>query len=172
LSEELFMRADAATGSSLRLRPMRWPEDEPFLERVYASTRADELAQVEWSAEQKAAFCRMQFAAQHQYYQEQYAGADFDVIELQGVPIGRLYVNRGQREIRIIDISLLPEHRGRGLGTQLLRGLQGEAREGGQVLTIHAEKFNPSLRLYQRLGFEVQEDRGVYLFMQWAAPDD
>jgi len=163
------MRAAGASETSLILRPMRWPEDEPFLEQVYASTRAAELAQVPWSDEQKAAFCRMQFAAQHQYYQEHYAGAAFDVIEQRGCPIGRLYVHRGEREIRIVDIALLPEQRGCGLGTRLLAGLQEEARTTDRKLSVHVEKFNPALALYQRLGFQAGADRGAYLFLEWTA---
>jgi GNAT superfamily N-acetyltransferase len=146
---------------------MCWPEDEPFLQQVYASTRSHELAQVPWTDDQKTAFCRMQFTAQHQYYQEHYAGASFDVIELEGLSIGRLYVNRNGREIRIVDIALLPAHRGCGIGTQLLRSLQEEARAANKPLSIHVEKFNPALALYQRLGFQVRVDRGVYLFLDW-----
>ena len=163
------MTVESASDASPRLRPVRWLEDTPFLDAVYASTRAEELAQVPWSDEQKAAFCRMQFAAQHQHYQEHYPHADFQVIELQGKPIGRLYVNRGEREIRIIDIALMPDHRRSGLGTRLLRDLQGEARTSARPLTIHVEKFNPALRLYERLGFRIAADRGAYLFLQWTA---
>src|SRR5436190_4976604 len=103
------MRAEGASESSLSLRPIRWPEDEPFLQELYASTRVAELAKVSWTDEQKGAFCRMQFVAQHQHYREHYTGAAFDVIELDALAIGRLYVNRGEREIRIVDITLLTE---------------------------------------------------------------
>ena len=163
------MIVEGASDASVRLRPIRWPEDRPFLEEVYASTRTDELAQVPWSDDQKTAFCRMQFAAQHGHYQEHYPHAAFQVIELQGKPIGRLYVHRGEREIRIIDITLLPDHRRSGLGTRLLQELQSEAQTSGRPLTIHVEKFNPALRLYERLGFRIAADRGAYLFLQWTA---
>jgi ribosomal protein S18 acetylase RimI-like enzyme len=86
---------------------------------------------------------------------------------VQGVPAGRLYVDRGKKETLIIDIALLPEHRRAGIGTKLLRELQHEARMAGKALTIHVEKFNPALRLYQRLGFQQLEDKGVYLFLEW-----
>jgi ribosomal protein S18 acetylase RimI-like enzyme len=91
------------------------------------------------------------------------------VIEKDGVSIGRLYVARWEREIRIMDIALLPEHRGAGIGTELLRELQDEARSAGKTLTIHVERFNPALRLYERLGFRQVEDKGVYLLMRWSA---
>jgi ribosomal protein S18 acetylase RimI-like enzyme len=151
---------------SLRLRPIT-PEDESFLAGVYASTRAEELAITGWSDEDKAIFCRRQFDAQSAHYRENYPGASLQVIERDGVSIGRLYVAHWAREIRIMDIALLPEHRGSGIGSKLLRGLQEEARSAGKSLTIHVERFNPALRLYERLGFKTLEDKGVYLLMKW-----
>jgi ribosomal protein S18 acetylase RimI-like enzyme len=109
----------------------------------------------------------MQFAAQDADYRRNYPDAQYSIIEVQGVPAGRLYVDRCSKEIRIIDIALLPEHQRTGIGTKLLRALQDEARAAGKTLTIHVEKFNPALRLYQRLGFRQIEDKGVYLFLEW-----
>jgi len=149
-----------------RLRTVA-PEDEQFLRAVYASTRAEELARVPWSDEQKRAFTDMQFTAQDADYRRNYPDAQYSIIEVQGVPAGRLYVDRGSKEIRIIDIALLPEHRRAGIGTSLLRALQDEARATGKTLTIHVEKFNPARSLYHRLGFRQIEDKGVYLLLEW-----
>lgn len=151
---------------ALHLRPAV-AEDEPFLRQVYASTRAPELEQVPWSAEQKAAFCDMQFTAQDTHYRANYTTAQFLVIEREGVPAGRLYVDRQETEIHIIDIALLPEHRGAGLGTYLLKELMDEAAAGGKKVTIYVEKFNPALNLYQRLGYQHVEEVGVYNLMVW-----
>jgi ribosomal protein S18 acetylase RimI-like enzyme len=150
------------------LRPIT-PEDESFLAGVYASTRAEELAVTGWSEEEKAVFCRKQFEAQSAHYRENYPGASLQIIERAGAHIGRLYVARWEREIRIMDIALMPEHRGAGIGAQLLRELQNEARAAGKTLSIHVERFNPALRLYERLGFKIAEDKGVYLLMEWSA---
>jgi|SRR5271165_542276 len=141
--------------------------DDQFLRAVYAGTRAEELARVPWSEEQKRAFTDMQFAAQDADYRRNYPDARYSIIEVHGVPVGRLYVDRCEKEIRIIDIALLPEHRRAGIGTKLLRELQDEARKTGKALTIHVEKLNPALRLYHRLGFRQVEDQGVYLFLEW-----
>jgi ribosomal protein S18 acetylase RimI-like enzyme len=143
------------------------PEDDAFLARVYASTRADELQVTGWSEELKADFCRKQFDAQSAYYAANYQGALFQVIERDGEAVGRLYVARWEKEIRIVDITLLPEFRGSGIGTKLLRDLQDEAGAAGKSLTIHVERFNRALGLYERLGFRVREDKGVYLLMKW-----
>ena len=150
----------------ISLRPIT-PEDDSFLARLFASTRADELAITGWSDEQKAAFCRMQFDAQSADYGRNYADASFDIIERGGVAAGRLLVSRSGKEILIVDIALLPEHRGAGIGTKLLRELQDEARAANKPLTIHVERFNPALRLYERLGFKTVEEQQVYLLMEW-----
>lgn len=144
-------------------------EDEPFLFAVYSSTRADELALVDWSAEQKDAFLRMQFVAQSRHYTENYPDAEFQVIELDGQRIGRLYTQRRENEIRIMDIALLPEVRGRGIGTGLLNEILDEARAGNLPVTIHVERMNPALHLYERLGFYFLEQRGIYFLMEWRA---
>ena len=157
---------ESGTGDSPRLRAAT-SDDKQFLRAVYASTRAEELARVPWSDEQKRAFTDMQFAAQDADYRQNYPAAQYSIIEVQGIPAGRLYVDRCKKKIRIIDIALLPEHRRAGLGTKLLRALQDEARSAGKTLTIHVEKFNPALSLYHRLGFQQVEDKGVYLLLEW-----
>jgi ribosomal protein S18 acetylase RimI-like enzyme len=121
---------------------------------------------VPWDDAQKDAFLRMQFEAQDAWWREHYEGATFGVIVVDGEPAGRLYLHRGRSEIRIVDIALLPEHRGSGIGTSLLPDLLAEADASGKSVTIHVERLNPALRLYERLGFELAEDKGVYLFLE------
>ena len=149
-----------------RLRPAT-ADDTDFLRLVYAGTRAEELALTDWTDAQKAAFCRQQFDAQDNHYRAHYPTSEFSVIARGTAAIGRLYVDRWEKEIRVMDISILPEFRGDGVGTQLLRELQDEARAAGKSLSIHVEKFNPALRLYERLGFKPIEDKGVFLLMSW-----
>lgn len=142
-------------------------DDEPFLFQLYASTREMELSQVPWEhASQKEQFLKMQFRAQHQYYQQQFNNADFDIVELHGEPIGRLYVEPRPDEIRIIDIALLPEYRRRGIGTWLLQSILDHGRQTGKPVRIHVEHFNPALSLYRRLGFNKISDTGVYYLME------
>lgn len=158
-------------GLRVTLRPAT-DADAPFLAAVYASTREVELALTDWTAEQKSAFCRMQFDAQTAHYRQYYRTAEYDIIESGDDPVGRLYVDRWEREIRIMDIAILPAHRGQGIGTRLLVDLQKEAAGCGKVLSIHVERMNPALSLYHRLGFTVAEDKGVYLLMEWRPSAD
>lgn len=154
-----------------RLRPVR-SEDVPFLYRLYASTRAAEIALLAGDEAQMRAFLAMQFDAQSRYYAIQYPDASFDIVELAGDAIGRFYVDRGEREIRVVDISLLPEFRGQGIGGTLMRGVLDEARGKGQMVSIHVEQSNPAKRLYQRLGFLPVSENGIYQLMEWTADSD
>jgi GNAT superfamily N-acetyltransferase len=150
----------------LTFRPIT-EADLPFLSSVYASTRAEELSVVPWSDEQKTAFCAAQFEAQHAHYQQTYKGAEWLVILNGGEAVGRLYLVEWEREYRIIDIALLPEHRGKGVGTAVMHDLLGMAATHGKGLSIHVEQFNPARRLYQRLGFAKIGEHGVYELMRW-----
>jgi ribosomal protein S18 acetylase RimI-like enzyme len=141
--------------------------DLPFLARLYASTRADEMRQVDWPQQQVDDFLKSQFDAQHAHYQQHYPAASFDLIMLHGEPIGRLYIDDRADEIRIIDIALLPEYRGHGIGSDVLIDILHRAARDKKCIRIHVEHFNPAMRLYKRLGFVNLEDRGVYAFMEW-----
>ena len=144
--------------------------DLPFLARVYASTRAEEMAVVTSMTDaQKAAFLDAQFQLQHSHYQKYYPEADWLVTMRDGEDVGRLYIERWPTQHRIIDIAFLPEHRGKGYGEPLLRDLMDEAAACGKDVSIHVEKFNPAMRLYRRLGFKTEEDKGVYDLMRWTA---
>ncbi len=144
--------------------------DLEFLCRLYGTIRRAELEMTSWDAAQKEAFVRMQFLAQREHYLRYYPNASFQIIENETQPIGRLYVDRWEHEIRIMDIALLPEYCGQGLGGRLIGEIQEEGRRTGKIVSIHVEKFNPALRLYQRLGFQVAEDKEVYYFMRWIPP--
>ena len=149
----------------MRLRPVV-DADRAFLVDLYASTREEELAQVQWDDGVKRAFVEQQFSAQDAHYRANYEGATLDVVEVDGVAAGRLYVHRGPSDIRIMDIALAPEFRGRGIGTSLLRGLMDEADASGRKLSIHVEMNNPARSLYDRLGFVPAGEHGVYVLME------
>jgi ribosomal protein S18 acetylase RimI-like enzyme len=155
------------TATEITFRPIT-PDDEGLLYRIYASTREEELAQVDWDDTQKATFLLMQFTAQHSHYQKYYPDAAFEVVLVNGQPAGRLYVDRWSKEIRIIDIALLPEYRNAGIGTTLLKGILEEAAQAGKLVSIHVERFNPAMRLYERLGFSTVGEHGVYYLMEWS----
>jgi ribosomal protein S18 acetylase RimI-like enzyme len=100
--------------------------------------------------------------AQHRHYRLHFPDARWLILECAGEAIGRLYLRQVDDRLHIIDISLMPASRNRGIGSAILHDLLGHAREQGLAVSIHVEKFNPARRLYARLGFEEIEDRGAY----------
>lgn len=157
--------------TAVTLRPAR-ADDAPFLRRLYASTREDELSALAWSVAQRETFLSLQLEAQDRHYRAHYPQARFDVIERDGAPVGRLVVDRGAGVIHLLDIALLPAERGAGLGGALLRELQKEASARGSAILLHVVRTSPALRLYARLGFRVRREESVYVEMEWRPQDE
>ena len=151
----------------ITLRP-QVDSDLEFVARLYAETREEELWAVAWPDEVKCAFLRSQFDAQWAHYAQHYHDAEFSIIERHGSRIGRLYVWRGQDDVRIVDIALCAEARGVGIGGTLLSEVMEEAARSGKTASIHVERDNRALGLYQRLGFQRVDDHGVYYLMKWS----
>jgi ribosomal protein S18 acetylase RimI-like enzyme len=151
-----------------QLRPSL-PEDRDFLFRLYASTRMEEIRGFGWTAVQHEAFFRMQFNAQQQWYQATYTTAENQIIEKDHEPIGRMIVQREAGTWRLLDISLLPEHRGQGIGGELIGSLIKECAAAGAVLQLQVVNTNPAQRLYTRLGFAKTGQDQIYTQMELRA---
>ena len=167
-AEELSVQSAPASSAVVTLRPTA-DTDREFLVALYGSTRADELDQVEWGPGEREAFVRMQFEAQDTDYRARNPHGTFDVILRGDQPVGRLYVDRRDGDIRIVDISLIPAARGAGVGSSLITALQAEAAAASCRVSIHVEVHNPAAELYSRLGFVEVSERGVYRLMEWQA---
>ena len=144
------------------------PEDEPFLLEVYGSTRSEELALTGWDEQQRAAFLKMQLDAQHVHYRGQYPDAEYLVILVDGIGVGRLYLAETADEIRILDITVLPENRGAGVGTAIVQELMRASAASGKALGIYVESFNRSLGLFERLGFVRSGENGYSYLLRWS----
>lgn len=151
-----------------KLRPVE-VGDRSFLLEVYASTRAKELELVPWDDAQRQAFVKMQFEAQDEHYRSRFPEATYSIIVHNGEPAGRLYVLRNEDQIRILDITLLPQYRNSGIGTPLIRSLMDEAGKAGKPLRIYVENFNPSRALFERLGFSQIDETDFNLLYEWNA---
>ncbi len=158
--------SDASAQPCIGLRELR-ADDAAFLREVYAGTRMQELSVLDWSREQVDAFIDLQFEAQRRHYWAHYDTSRFHAITVDGADAGRLYVERRERELRVVDIALLPPFRNRGVATRLFRELFDEADRDGLVVSIHVEHDNPAQRLYQRLGFAFRDEPGgMYRLME------
>ena len=153
---------------TIELQPVQ-AGDAAFLLALYRTTREAELTLVDWSDAQKDAFVAMQYDAQDRHYRAMYPEAAFDIVIVDGRAAGRFYVDRGRDAISVLDICFSPPHRGQGLGTALLTSLQEEAAGTGRPVRLHVELGNPAGRLYERLGFVVISEQGLYRELEWRA---
>ena len=154
-------------GGTVELRPVSSSDDQ-FLLAVYASTRADELAQAEWADGQQEMFLRWQFDLQRREYDTRFPDTDYRVITIDQQPAGRIWIGIDNEQIRLLDIALLPEFQNRGVGTALLERLKSEAQSAGKALRHMVFVLNNNAdRFYERLGFKKIEDFGAYKHMEW-----
>ena len=151
---------------SIALRPVR-DEDVDFLRDVYACTRDEELSRAGLDPAQRKAFTDMQFAAQSADYRRRYPTGNHDIVLLGEKPIGRLYVGRSDAEIRILDMTILPDHRCAGLGSYLVGQLLDEARESNRRIQIYLDNDSPAVRLFERLGFVRIERQDLISLYEW-----
>ena len=161
--------SDRAALGAITLRPGT-DSDYDFLRRLYHSTREEEMKLFPFEDAQKAAFLDQQFAAQFEHYGIHYPTCERNIVEKDGQPIGRLWVDEWNKEIRLVDIALMPEYRGSGIGTALVRDVLARGATAGKPVTIHVENFNPARHLYDRLGFEQVDTNGIYHLMRWNPP--
>ena len=152
----------AAHGIALRRTA---PADAELIAAIYAGTREEEMRLVPWSDAQKKAFTDWQSRMQEQHYALHYPNAELLLVAMEGVAIGRIYVDVSSTEVRLMDVTLLPAQRNRGIGTHLVHALLDFADAHARMASLHVEPFNPARRLYERLGFRGQETRGLYEFM-------
>ena len=155
----------AAAAFGIRYRPER-EEDLSLLAALYASTRGHEFAALGWPPEMLAAFLGQQFDAQHRHYRARYPAAEWLIVEAGEAPVGRLAVERREDGLHLIDIALVPERRGSGLGGAILADLIAEAEALGLPVSLHVDQANPARRLYERLGFRGVETHPPYLWME------
>lgn len=144
--------------------------DTAFLRDLYASARWQEVSQVPWTDQARRDFLYEQFQLQRDHYRKNYVGAELLVVRQHGQHIGRIYLYPSSREIRLMDIALIDSKRGLGLGRCMIEALMQLAREDAAEITLHVEPNNPALHLYERLGFRLIEERGVYHFLGWTPP--
>ena len=152
--------------SAISLRPAT-PDDEEFLFRLYVASRADEIAAWGWDERTRDDFLAVQFRARQGGYRASWPDADDRIVERSGTAIGRILVDRSPRLIVLVDVALVPAHRGAGIGTRLVSGLQEEARRSDVPVHLQVELTNPARRLYERLGFEEGASDGVRVRMAW-----
>ena len=141
-------------------------KDTAFIEAVYRTTREAELNLTNWSEYQKSAFINMQSAAQLAEYKTKFPDARFQVIIYNKKDAGRFFTCETENDIRLLDITILPEFTGKGIGTNLLNRLIQRSNKIQKKISLHVIASNPAMKLYQRLGFVHIKNEGFYYYME------
>ena len=152
--------------NNLSLRPAT-DADQEFLVGVFASTRADELQALAWNPIQAEMFIKIQYSAQQQSYRLSYPEAENNIILQDGLPIGRMLIDRSEEAICLVDIAILPDYRNHGVGAELIGGLLAEGATGGREVVLSVFHTNPAIHLYNRLGFSKVDEESLYWTMRW-----
>lgn len=164
-SNEKGLAGNAPAGLAYRPATQR---DLAFLKRLYAHSRAMEMAAVPWPRAVKEPFLDSQFQLQHEHYVRHYPAASFLIVERDGDPVGRLYVDDREGDLHVIDISLLEPMQGKGVGTDVFTSLQAIASIRGAGVTLHVSQLNSRARsLYERLGFRITGTTDTHVAMRW-----
>ena len=154
---------------AVRLRPAV-EDDREFLFALYGTTRAHELDAWGWEPAQRNAFLKTQFDAQARSYRAQYPAADHSIILRDDLAVGRMIVARGNDELRLVDIALMPEHQRCGIGGGLMHQLMRRARSENLPLRLQVLASNrAAIRLYERLGMRRAGGDALYWGMEWKA---
>lgn len=152
----------------ISLRSVNLPEDEAFLKKLFFSTREEDFAA--WSlmgSEQAEKLLEMQYAGQKMQYEQDFPNAEHSIILYESERVGRLWSNRNEREVRVVDITVLPEYRGGGIGSVVLKNLMEKAAQGNKIFALQVIKTNPAIRLYLRLGLEIVGENPAHYEMEW-----
>ena len=124
-------------------------DDLPFLMRLRKLTMREHL---------ERAGERLDDDWHHQRVMAHFDSAN--IVCLDGIPVGLFKHYRTREEWKLVQIQLLPEHQGQGLGERLVRSLLDDARQAGLPVTLSVLRGSPARRLYERLGFEEIAVRG------------
>jgi len=108
-----------------------------------------------------------QYDSQHRFYFANYGSAHYGVIQWTDQPIGRLYVDYREDEVCVLDIAMLPEFRGRGIGGIVMTGLCLEAAMRRKPVRLCVHYLGRAQRFYRRLGFQEIGREGPNRVMEW-----
>lgn len=154
---------------NLSIRPAR-ANDQAFLTKLHHSSR-DDLRLLDAEADFIEALITLQQRAQNEGYGHDFPNALYFVVEKLGERIGRIVIDFGAQEVRLIDILFIPAARGQGYGASVIRSLQHAAAQVHTPLTLSAMHSSPQvLQWYLNLGFKIVATQATHSALTWYPP--
>jgi ribosomal protein S18 acetylase RimI-like enzyme len=148
----------------IHLRPER-AEDEALLFVLFCASREAEFAAL--PQPQRESLLHFQYQAQSRDYAARFPRSEHFIVEFCGQAAGRLLLNRETNELRVVDIAVVPDMRGQGIASAVLKSLISEAQATGMALRLSVWHANPALALYRRLGFCETARSATHLELAW-----
>jgi ribosomal protein S18 acetylase RimI-like enzyme len=152
----------------LTLRPARI-DDQEFLYLLFYSVYLEKLHPVPMSEEEKKQLLDLMYQGFTQHYNSRAISSDDRLVLLNNESIGRIILLQTCEEIRLADLAILPQYRGRGIGSALISQVQTESVMSKRPIRLQVARFDRALRLYQRLGFYKTDAIGPYLHLEWSS---
>lgn len=144
------------------------PSHENFLLKLFTECRPDLALIIDVSKKQKASIISQQFTMEQQQLIQMYPDAELNIVMFNKEPVGRLYVHHGETADRILEIGLLEQYRGRGIGGKLVTTVIENAAKIGKTVRLQVVWFNQgAYAFYEKVGFQVIENRDVFYEMQY-----
>ncbi len=144
------------------------PADEGFLFALFASHTAPTLAHLPLPPAMAENLIRMQFASQTASYRAAYPRARFEVLERNGVPLGRQVIDEGGDAGCVVDFALLPGAQGGGLGTAAMTAVVARFAELGRPVRCKVMMHNAaSLRMCEKAGFSKIGEEPPFMDLEW-----
>ena len=90
---------------------------------------------------------------QDRFFEDDWAGGEFDVIEWDGVPCGYVCIEERPDDVHVRELDIDPAFQGRGIGTTVIRDAVERGRARGVPVVLGTHRENRAAELYLRLGF-------------------
>ncbi len=158
--------------ADISIRPAT-DRDEPFLKQVHEAARLWEFEVLLQTGQEELyhKVVAQQYRSQLQSYEADFPQAHYAVIQWTDRPIGRLYLNYREDEVRVLDIGILPEYRGHGIGEIVLKGICIEAGLRRVPVRLHVHYLSRARAFYQSVGFRQTAEVLPHIAMEWLHPD-
>lgn len=143
------------------------PEDSSFLGDLYFSVRELEPGFASQPLDERSRVLRDQARLQSIHYHKVFPHAHFLVVEVDGKPVGRFCVNQFNDHLLVVDLSILPDFQGHGIGSQLIKSVLAESTRTGMPVGVSVEIGHPARSFYERMGFAIFKNTESHHVMQW-----